>query len=242
MKITTKSQLTLTKKAEYLTQIITTANVQTLGEQTAHKALKTIYKKSLDEYIGQLLRDYKTDIHKAKQSIEYTFSNGYDLAQLATCFYCQYIGQPLNATANNGELDKQKQPIDIYRACMRTINRYIMQAKNKVYKTLYLQDIDENGELGEYIQIPHKWDIGTKASGIQTHTITDLNKVTQAIKSMNLSATENKILACRLRGYGYDTIAKKMSISKSSVQTYIKRIRTKATAIDLLSKAKTKTA
>ena len=225
------------KKLAYLSQVITFDNVQALGEHTASKALKTIHRKSQDKYIYILIKDLQTDLHKAKRDIEYTYSNAFDIVQLATCFYLQYVGQPLNATANNGELDKDGNPIDILRACYRTVNRYIMAHKNKVYKTLYLQDIDENGKLGEYIAIPHLWDIGTKANGEQTHTIQDLNDIKNLFDNLNLSVTENKVLSARLRGFGYDIIAKKLGISKGTVQTYIKRIQAKAIAINLTPQA-----
>lgn len=213
------------KKAEYLSQIITCENIQKLGEQTAQKALKTIHRKSQDKYIYNLIKELASDLKNATHDIDYTFSNAFDLVQIATCFYCEYMGQPLNATANNGELDKNKQPIDIYRACLRNLNRYIMANKSKVYKTLYLQDIDENGE---YLEIPQKWDMPT---------ITDFKKVKTAIDNLKLSATEYKVLSARLRGYGYKVIAKKLSISHDNVKTYCKRIQAKAIKIDIMPKA-----
>ena len=230
--ITKKNTATTTtsdnKKNAYLSQVITADNVQMLGEHTAKKALKTIYNRSQDDFIRRLINDFNRDMYNAKNNIAENFSNAYDIAQTAICFYCEYLGQPLNATANNGEVDKEKKPIDIYRACLRKINRYILENKNKVYKTVYLQDIDENGEHLEYIAIPQKWDMPT---------ITDYQGVINAIEQMKLSATEKKILYARLRGFGYDTIAKKLSIAKGTVQTYIKRIQAKATAINLTPQA-----
>ena len=241
-------------KTAYLSQVITASNLQELATQTAKKALTTIYtgKRNLtdgqvklngnyDKTIAKMIQGIRQDHHNIKTAGE-NITDGSDIVQTACLFYCEYIGHKLNSNANNGETTKDGKPIDIYRACLRTVNRYILQAKNRVYKTLYLQDIDENGEYTEYLQVPLKWDMGTtitvnkKTSTItetNTATINDLKTVTQIIKNMNLSVTENKILSARLRGYGYKTIAKKLSLSLSSVKTYLQRIQKKATAQNL---------
>ncbi len=221
---TAKKVKKIDSKSKYLAQVITAENVQTIGEQTAQKALKTIYNKSADKFILSLINDLTNDLHNVKNDSAKTFSNGYDIAQTAICFYCQYIGKKLSAKANNGETDKDGNPIDIYRACLRTINRYILNNKNKVFKTVYLQDIDENGEHLAYIELPKSWDMPT---------ITDYKQVTQAIENMRLSVTEKKILSARLRGYGNKSIAKKLCLSLSSVKTYLRRIQAKAIAIGI---------
>ena len=76
-------------------EIISPDNVMRIGERIACKVLKTVLAHS---YNNRLVRLYMglvndmADIHNP----EHIFSDGYDLAQEAMCFLCNYMGKPLN--------------------------------------------------------------------------------------------------------------------------------------------------
>lgn len=207
-------------------EIITADNVQTMGERIAVRALKTCYQKGGQPFIYTLYCGLIADITENKKTGA-PLSDGYDIAQTASAFLCDYIGKTLQDTTTDGQTDKDGQPVSILRACFRAVNRYIMGERQHEYKRLYVDEIDEKGNA-LYYEIPEFWDIPTA---------TDYKTVTAKIAEMKLSMNEKRVLTYRLRGVSLEGIARIIGADKRNVTTYLQRIRTKAQKIGLTANA-----
>lgn len=194
---------------------ITWTNLQTISERIGLRALKTVYAKSGDDMIRRLYNGLVIDILSNENNVNENLSDGYDVASTAKMFLCEYIGKTLDATADNGEKDKDGNPVSILRACFRAVNRYIMGERQRVFKSIYIDDI-ENEQL---LIVPFQWDIDN---------ITDYNAVNDIIKSLNLSEREKQALNVRMRGKSLDDTAKLLGVARGSINKYMQRIRAKA--------------
>lgn len=236
--------------------LITGENVQTLAEIVAVKALKTNlssgkgktadeYQKHIDNggkvatggnfnFLWKLYSGLVKDIAE-RQSL----SDGYDIVQEIAVFLCGYIGKYTTDNADNGEKDKDGNPVDIWRMAFRVANRYIMGERQKVYKVAYVDEIDESGNRLFY-EIPESWDLPT---------ITDYKRVMEIINALNLTERQMQVLRYRMRGVAVDntakgkngqpsqstntsvrTIAQKMGITPRALQKHLESIRAKYTA------------
>ena len=236
--------------------LITGENVQTLAEIVAVKALKTNlssgkgktadeYQKHIDNggkvatggnfnFLWKLYSGLVKDIAERQ-----TLSDGYDIVQEIAVFLCGYIGKYITDNADNGEKDKDGNPVDVWRMAFRIANRYIMGERQKVYKVAYVDEVDENGNR-LYYEIPESWDLPT---------ITDYKKVMEIINALNLTERQAQILRYRMKGIAVDndtrgkngqksqavkdspqTIARKMGISRQAVQKHLQAIQAKYTA------------
>lgn len=196
------------------TGIITARNVQTIGERIAIKALKTIYQRSGENTIKTLYNGLCADINARKQNYLQPLSDGYDIAQTATAFLCAYIGKTLQTNADNGETNKDGNPVDVLRACFRAVNRYIMGHRQREYKSIYI----DNPDTGELLQVPFEWD---------TPTYNDFLTVDNTINALNLTVRQKQILSYRLRGKSLHEIARILCVSRTAIQKTIGQIRTK---------------
>lgn len=207
-------------------EIITADNVQTMGERIAVRALKTCYQKGGQPFIYALYCGLVADITENKKTGA-PLSDGYDIAQTACAYLCEYIGKGLHDKTADGQTDKDGNPVTILRACFRAVNRYIMGERQHEYKRLYVDEIDEKGNA-LYYEIPEFWDIPTA---------TDYKTVTAKIAEMKLSMNEKRVLTYRLRGVSLEGIARIIGADKRNVTTYLQRIRTKAQKIGLTANA-----
>lgn len=205
-------------------EIITAETVQTMGERIAVRALKTCYQKSGMPFIYSLYCGLIGDITERKRTGQ-PFSDGYDIAQTACAFLCDYIGKTLADATTDGQTDKDGNPATILRACFRAVNRYIMGERQREYKRAYIDEIDENGNA-LYYEIPDGWDIPTA---------TDFHTVNEIITALKLSQNEKRFLSYRMRGISLDAIAQKMGIKRDTLNTYRKRIKDKARNVPALA-------
>lgn len=195
-------------------EIITADNVQTMGECIAVRALKTCYQKGGQPFIYALYCGLVADITENKKS-GLPLSDGYDIAQTASAFLCEYIGKTLQDTTTDGQTDKDGQPVTILRACFRAVNRYIIGERQHDYKRVYVDDVDENGAT-LYYEIPAEWD---------TPTATDYKGVTDTIKALNLTSRQAQILRYRLSGKSIHQIADILKIHRKTLQEHMQALR-----------------
>ena len=203
-------------------EIITADNVQTMGERIAVRALKTCYQKGGQPFIYALYCGLVADITENKKTGA-PLSDGYDIAQTASAYLCEYIGKTLQDKTTDGQTDKDGQPVTILRACFRAVNRYIMGERQHDYKRVYVDEIDENGAT-LYYEIPAEWD---------TPTATDYKHITAVIKALNLTSRQAQILRYRLRGLSVNATAQKMGVTRQAVQNLLRKVQAKAKAIGL---------
>ena len=200
-------------------EIITAENVQSLGERIAVRALKTYYQKSGEPFIYTLYCGIVADITEHKKAGA-PLSDGYDIAQTASAFLCEYIGKTVQDTTTDGQTDKDGQPVSILRACFRAVNRYIKGERRHDFKRVYVDEVDTKTGETLYYEIPDGYDLPT---------VTDYKQVAETIEALNLTARQAQILRYRLRGYSVHQIADKMSIHRKTLQEHIKAIQRKYT-------------
>ena len=200
-------------------EIITADNVQTMGERIAVRALKTCYQKGGQPFIYSLYCGIVADITENKKTGA-PLSDGYDIAQTACAYLCEYIGKTLQDKTTDGQTDKDGQPVTILRACFRAVNRYIMGERQREYKRAYVDEIDENGNALFY-EIPDEWDIPTA---------TDYKHITAVIKALNLTSRQAQILRYRLSGKSIHQIADILKIHRKTLQEHMQALQRKYTA------------
>lgn len=246
-------QATPTTATANTAEIITAENVQTMGERIAIKALKTCLASAKGKTPEQAERERDNgknpnasgnfnflyslytgligDITERKKTGA-PLSDGYDIAQTACAFLCEYIGKTLHDTTTDGQTDKDGNPVTVLRGCFRAVNRYIMSERTREYKRAYIDDTDENGKAVIY-EIPDFWDIPTA---------TDYKRIHEIIAKLDLPQRQAQVLRYRLQGIatGADserkrdsvrTIAQKMGISFQAVHNLLNKIRAKCVAI-----------
>lgn len=224
--------------------IITADNIELLSEIIALRALKTNYAKSGMPFMYDLYCGLVKDINENKKTAK-PLSDGYDIASEIKLYLFHNIGKKTTDENTDGEKNKDGTTADIWRTAFRVANRYIIGERQKVYKCVYVDEIDENGNR-LYYEIPQQWDIDT---------ITDYKTITATIKQLKLTDTEKKVLYYRLRGIGVNsqqdgktrqvkkgiserTIAEKIGISNIAVHKHLQNIRRKAVEIGLTPKTK----
>ena len=200
-------------------EIITADNVQTMGERIAVRALKTCYQKGGQPFIYALYCGLVADITENKKTGA-PLSDGYDIAQTASAYLCEYIGKTLQDKTTDGQTDKDGQPVTILRACFRAVNRYIMGERQHDYKRVYVDEIDENGAT-LYYEIPAEWD---------TPTATDYKHITAVIKALNLTSRQAQILRYRLSGKSIHQIADILKIDRKTLREHMQALQRKYTA------------
>ena len=200
-------------------EIITADNVQTMGERIAVRALKTCYQKGGQPFIYALYCGLVADITENKKTGA-PLSDGYDIAQTASAYLCEYIGKTLQDTTTDGQTDKDGQPVTILRACFRAVNRYIMGERQHDYKRVYVDEIDENGAT-LYYEIPAEWD---------TPTATAYKGVTDTIKALNVTSRQAQILRYRLSGKSIHQIADILKIDRKTLREHMQALQRKYSA------------
>lgn len=198
--------------------IITADSVQQIAEIVAVTALKVNYAKSGMPFIYKLYCGLIADITENKKTGA-PFSDGYDIAQQVAEFLCGYIGKKTTDTTTDGQTDKNGNPIDIWRACFRVANGYILREKRREFKRVYVDDIDADGNT-LYYEIPAEWD---------TPTATDYKSITATLKALNLTSRQAQILRYRLSGKSLHQIADILKIHRKTLQEHMQAIQRKYT-------------
>ena len=222
MKTTKKTAVNTATQPTATAEIITADNVQTMSERIAVRALKTCYQKGGQPFIYALYCGLVADITENKKTGA-PLSDGYDIAQTACAYLCEYIGKGLHDKTTDGQTDEDGQPVTILRACFRAVNRYIMGERQHEYKRLYVDEIDEKGNA-LYCEIPKFYDIPTA---------TDYKRVADLIEQLDLPQRQNQVLRYRLRGLSVNATAQKMGVTKQAAQNLLRKVQAKAKAIGL---------
>lgn len=205
---------------------ITADNVQILGERFAQSALRKYHAKSGLPFIWQLYCGLVADITENKKTGA-PLSDGYDVAQIASCELWTYAGKTLASPADNGQKDKDGNGVTVRTAVFRAISKYVNGEKQHELKRVYLDEITENGEHVYYI-IPQDWDLPT---------ITDYKRIIEHITAMQLSNAEKRVLTYRMRGKSYADIARIIGTTKATIAGYQTRIKAKAKKVPAIMDA-----
>lgn len=170
----------------------------------ALQALRTVKKfdtKVADRlYIGLI-----KDLHHMGE-IDYTVSDGYDVAQTAICFLYQFAGR--RATEICGK-DKRGKELTIKLACYREVDRFIDSLRNRS---------DRHGAI-EYIDFADYKALPMDPVNCFEHEQTDYTKYDELVGALQLSALELAILNCYMNGMVQSEVCAELGIGRGRINS-----------------------
>lgn len=144
---------------------------------------------------------------------------GANLIQETALYLWQYNGKTLDDTTNDGQTDKDGNPISILRGAFRNIRALIYGHEQRQYKQVYLTDYEtEHGEIA----VPFMWDMPT---------YTDYITATEIITALELTENQKYILNKRLQGFSLQEIADTKNTSKQAIANTLAKIGKKYIAL-----------
>lgn len=189
-------------EGELFAEPISNENVKLMGEMIALQALRTIKKfdmKVADRlYIGLI-----KDLHHMSE-IDYTVSDGYDVAQTAICFLYQYAGRKASEICGK---DKRGKEITIKLACYREVDRFIDSMRNRS---------DRRGAI-EYIDFTDYKALPMDPVNCFEQEQTDHTKYDELVEALRLSALELAILNCYMNGMVQSEVCVELGIGRGTI-------------------------
>ena len=189
-------------EGELFAEPICAENVRLMGEMIALQALRTVKKYDMKVsdrlYIGLI-----KDLHHIGE-IDYTVSDGYDVAQTAVCFLWQFTGR--KATEIYGK-DRKGKEITIKLACYREVDRFIDSLRNRS---------DRRGAV-EYIDFTDYKALPMDPVNCFEHEQTDYTKYDELVSALQLSALEIAILNCYMNGMRQAEVCAELGIGRGTI-------------------------
>ena len=183
---------------------ISNENVKLMGEMIALQALRTVKKfdtKVADRlYIGLI-----KDLHHMGET-DYTVSDGYDVAQTAICFLCQFAGR--RATEICGK-DRKGKDITIKLACYREVDHFIDSLRNRSDRHGAIESID----FADYKALP------MDPVDCFEQEQTDYSKYDELVGALQLSALELAILNCYINGMVQSEVCAELGIGRGRINS-----------------------
>ena len=183
--------------ADIFAEPISPNNVREMGEVIALRAIKTLipfYGRPVETLWKALIRD----IHRFERN-EYTdiLSNGYDAAQTAICFLCNYMGRSVHEIYGKNGKGKL---MTIKNACYKEVDRWLL--KNIGLHTVSLHDLDRHDEPSIPFEVQQEQDYA---------------KVDAVIAKMQLQPYEEETLSCYMAGMTYVQIARFLCVNNTTI-------------------------
>ncbi len=192
-------------ESELFAEAISNENVKLMGEMIALQALRTVKKfdtKVADRlYIGLI-----KDLHHMGET-DYTVSDGYDVAQTAICFLCQFAGR--RATEICGK-DRKGKDITIKLACYREVDRFIDSLRNRT---------DRRGTIVESIGFTDYKALPMDPVNCFEHEQTDYTKYDELVGALQLSVLELAILNCYMNGMVQSEVCAELGIGRGRINS-----------------------
>ena len=192
-------------ESELFAEPISNENVKLMGEMIALQALRTVKKydmKVADKmYIGLI-----KDLHHMGE-VDYTVSDGYDIAQTAICFLYQFAGR--KATEIYGK-DKRGKELTIKLACYREVDRFIDSLRNRT---------DRQGSVVESIDFTDYKALPMDPVNCFEHEQTDYTKYDELVRALQLSALELAILNCYINGMVQSEVCAELGIGRGRINS-----------------------
>ena len=159
--------------------VISTENVQKMGEIIALTCIKTVIVRSGKDLL-YLYKGLLKDINRSKDDYS-PFSNAYDIAQEAMLFLCQHIGEKLG----DDYTTKYGKVITIKSACYRSADNYLQKQ--------YTHYMANTISLDERITAEPETILGDENKN-------DYTAVDGLISKMRLTAVEYETLCTYMQG------------------------------------------
>lgn len=177
-------------------RVISTENVQRMGEVIALCCIKTVIARSGKD-IHKLYADLLHDINREKGDYS-PFSNAYDLAQEAMLFLCQHMGKRLDDVY----VTKTGRKTTIKQACFRYTDRYLDKQ--------YTRHMANTVSLDERV--------ATKLETMpDTEQKNDYTAFDGLISKMKLTAVEYETLSILMAGFTMLQIGKILNVNRSTI-------------------------
>ncbi len=190
-------------EGELFNEPISANNVKLMGEMIALQALRTVKKfdmKVADRlYIGLI-----KDLHHMGE-IDYTVSDGYDVAQTAICFLYQYVGHNVHEIYGK---DRKGKEISIKLACYREVDHFINLLRNRS---------DRRGTVIESIDFTNYKALPMDPVNCFEHEQTDYTKYDRLVNALKLSALELAILNCYMNGMRQAEVCAELGIGRGTI-------------------------
>lgn len=191
-------------ESELFAEAISNENVKLMGEMIALQALRTVKKfdtKVADRlYIGLI-----KDLHHMGET-DYTVSDGYDVAQTAICFLCQFAGR--RATEICGK-DRKGKDITIKLACYREVDHFIDSLRNRSDRHGAIESID----FADYKALP------MDPVDCFEQEQTDYSKYDELVGALQLSALELAILNSYINGMVQSEVCAELGIGRGRINS-----------------------
>lgn len=198
------------------------------NEQTKTIDATTLYAKADAIAIRAILTDWTKSGNDMMRKLYYSAVNyalsdhtdddgngGADVIQETALYLWQYNGKALTDTTEDGQTDKNGEPITILRGAFRNIGATIKRNRQREYKQVYLIDYEnDNGEIA----VPFEWDIDN---------YTDFVRIDEIIDSLELTPNQYQVLNLRMRGLSMGQCATAKGCAKSNIFKVLDQIRKK---------------
>ena len=188
-------------------ETITTENVMFIGERLAIRAFKNFFKYAYDAvnslYVG-LIRDIER-----QNSVNHTFSDGYDFAQTASCFLCGHIGKKLDDALGT---DKNGVVVTIKIACLRMLGREISKKLTDARRSVCIDDVYAQKAVASF-------DFEAVADNYAG--------VDEIIENMKLTDKQKEALLCRMSGISLRGMVRVLSVSYTVIWNRLAYVRKK---------------
>ncbi len=191
--------------------VITDLNVKRIGEAIALKTLKTAMAYS-DKDLSRLFKGFVRDMQRQSYS-ETLFSDGYDIAQEAILFLCNYRGKKLGDTV----FTKTGKEISIEVACFRHTDRYIDKQFTRHLR--FTTALNENISVSPEENLENNDDKYAVADAI--------------IEKMKLKPKEYETLCAYMSGMTFLEITRLMNVNQSTIWRRMNNVRKKYSALYL---------
>ena len=177
--------------------VITANNIIRMGEVFALCSLKyRITRTGINFH--RLYQGLIHDIYRKKDNLD-PYTDGYDIADTAIVFLCQYIGKRLGDIIS----DRYGKSATIRQCCFRYVDSYVFRQ--------YVAPSESSVSLDETIKLP--------TSDLENYISSedDYNAVDRKISEMNLTQSENNVLECYMSGLGHVETAKTLNVNRTTV-------------------------
>ena len=186
-------------EGELFEERISDENVKLMGEMMALQALRTAKKfdwQIADRYYIGLIKD----LHHMGE-VDYIVSDGYDIAQTAICFLCQFKGKRVSDPYCK---DRRGIEITIKLACYRELDEVLRRCRRRAQKT---DEID----FTDYKALP------MDPVNCFEKEQTDYTKYDELVGALQLSALELAILNCYMNGMVQSEVCAELGIGRGTI-------------------------
>ena len=180
-------------------EVITADNVERRGIAIALKALKTVLSHSYNRRLDKLYFGLVKDVENINNP-DYIFSDGYDLAQEASCFLCAYLGRSIY---DKCAYDVKGRPTTILKACFSRINQMVMNERKDSF-------VLASPECPEVINLSVDFENTIEKDE-------DYTTVNVIIQRMKLTPLQNETIEYLMNGMPLQHIAELYNVMVSSI-------------------------